>query len=117
MYLRGAGLKVSPGNVSGLKGWEGDVARFQFTAPIGSGSSGGAILDESGNLVGITSYSLAHGNLRDRGAISENVNFGIKVSLVHEMRSEEHTSELQSLMRISYAVLCLKKKTNYIKYI
>src|SRR3546814_4253019 len=28
-----------------------------------------------------------------------------------ELRSEEHTSELQSLMRISYAVLCLKKKT------
>src|SRR3546814_2143364 len=27
-------------------------------------------------------------------------------------RSEEHTSELQSLMRISYAVYCLKKKTN-----
>src|SRR3546814_3471937 len=30
------------------------------------------------------------------------------------LRSEEHTSELQSLMRISYAVFCLKKKTNYI---
>src|SRR3546814_1824214 len=28
-----------------------------------------------------------------------------------EMRSEEHTSELQSLMRSSYAVFCLKKKT------
>src|SRR3546814_9185437 len=28
-------------------------------------------------------------------------------------RSEEHTSELQSLMRISYAVFCLKKKNNY----
>src|SRR3546814_8979479 len=28
----------------------------------------------------------------------------------HEHRSEEHTSELQSLMRISYAVFCLKKK-------
>src|SRR3546814_5266211 len=28
-----------------------------------------------------------------------------------ETRSEEHTSELQSLMRISYAVFCLKKKT------
>src|SRR3546814_7553862 len=28
------------------------------------------------------------------------------------MRSEEHTSELQSLMRISYAVLCFKKKNN-----
>src|SRR3546814_3202920 len=30
-------------------------------------------------------------------------------------RSEEHTSELQSLMRISYAVLCLKKKTNTVQ--
>src|SRR3546814_4618105 len=29
---------------------------------------------------------------------------------VHRRRSEEHTSELQSLMRISYAVFCLKKK-------
>src|SRR3546814_1132738 len=29
----------------------------------------------------------------------------------HLLRSEEHTSELQSLMRISYAVFCLKKKT------
>src|SRR3546814_4717150 len=28
------------------------------------------------------------------------------------LRSEEHTSELQSLMRISYAVFCLKQKTN-----
>src|SRR3546814_10915153 len=30
----------------------------------------------------------------------------------HGLRSEEHTSELQSLMRISYAVFCLKKKNN-----
>src|SRR3546814_2284388 len=30
------------------------------------------------------------------------------------VRSEEHTSELQSLMRISYAVFCLKKKNNLI---
>src|SRR3546814_7434799 len=32
------------------------------------------------------------------------------LGLTHD-RSEEHTSELQSLMRISYAVFCLKKKT------
>src|SRR3546814_5865711 len=31
-------------------------------------------------------------------------------SFLYDMRSEEHTSELQSLMRNSYAVLCLKKK-------
>src|SRR3546814_8866515 len=33
------------------------------------------------------------------------------VERVAERRSEEHTSELKSLMRISYAVFCLKKKT------
>src|SRR3546814_6663339 len=33
------------------------------------------------------------------------------IALVVLVRSEEHTSELQSLMRISYAVFCLKKKT------
>src|SRR3546814_10874776 len=32
-------------------------------------------------------------------------------TLVMQMRSEEHTSELQSLMRISYAVFCLKKNS------
>src|SRR3546814_10531737 len=35
-------------------------------------------------------------------------------SLFYAGRSEEHTSELQSLMRISYAVFCLKKKQTHI---
>src|SRR3546814_1057287 len=37
-------------------------------------------------------------------------NFGISPARFTRSRSEEHTSELQSLMRISYAVFCLKKK-------
>src|SRR3546814_10151773 len=36
---------------------------------------------------------------------------GRRCRTVRSYRSEEHTSELQSLMRISYAVFCLKKKT------
>src|SRR3546814_5624158 len=36
--------------------------------------------------------------------------FARHLATVHVPRSEEHTSELQSLMRISYAVFCLKKK-------
>src|SRR3546814_8971232 len=35
------------------------------------------------------------------------------IVLLVQSRSEEHTSELQSLMRISYAVFCLKKKITY----
>src|SRR3546814_1024681 len=37
-------------------------------------------------------------------------------ALCSSARSEEHTSELQSLMRISYAVLCLKKKNTNIQH-
>src|SRR3546814_1666831 len=39
--------------------------------------------------------------------------FGRVPVVVAVVRSEEHTSELQSLMRISYAVFCLKKKNYY----
>src|SRR3546814_4286604 len=37
----------------------------------------------------------------------------LDLTVLQDVRSEEHTSELQSLMRISYAVFCLKKKKNY----
>src|SRR3546814_1371683 len=36
----------------------------------------------------------------------------LREDILELIRSEEHTSELQSLMRISYAVFCLKKKNN-----
>src|SRR3546814_7088716 len=36
----------------------------------------------------------------------------VETSIKDHFRSEEHTSELQSLMRISYAVFCLKKKND-----
>src|SRR3546814_1812624 len=47
----------------------------------------------------------ADGILLAIGAGADEIMLGI-------IRSEEHTSELQSLMRISYAVFCLKKKNN-----
>jgi S1-C subfamily serine protease len=85
LEVLGADLKVTGGNVSGLTGAGGDVSRFQFSAPIGSGSSGGAIVDEAGNLIGITAAALAHDNMRERGSISENVNFGVRAALVFEL--------------------------------
>src|SRR3546814_9140397 len=46
-----------------------------------------------------------------RKDLSGAIGLGVKSDLMEELvRSEEHTSELQSLMRISYAVFCLKKK-------
>src|SRR3546814_5469493 len=46
-------------------------------------------------------------------AITAGGNASMKALPLPGGRSEEHTSELQSLMRISYAVFCLKKKTNH----
>src|SRR3546814_5191533 len=46
-----------------------------------------------------------HSNRHDRIAYRGNV-----IPICESCRSEEHTSELQSLMRISYAVFCLKKQ-------
>src|SRR3546814_1294510 len=48
--------------------------------------------------------------LRGMGEFLTNIN------LLEQLRSEEHTSELQSLMRISYAVFCLKKKQQQYKH-
>src|SRR3546814_7095182 len=48
--------------------------------------------------------------LRDDAHLPVTARIGGEAALVRPCRSEEHTSELQSLMRISYAVFCLKKK-------
>src|SRR3546814_4377319 len=48
-------------------------------------------------------------------ALTAGVAFHAKLRVI-PVRSEEHTSELQSLMRISYAVFCLKKKNTHHKH-
>src|SRR3546814_1799130 len=56
-------------------------------------------------------YARAYGEAkRLAGAVDFDDLIRKTVHLLNENRSEEHTSELQSLMRISYAVFCLKKK-------
>src|SRR3546814_10294266 len=58
----------------------------------------------------LPAFNLPHVTLVDTAPL------GVKritpAGVVHD-RSEEHTSELQSLMRISYAVFCLKNKSNH----
>jgi len=93
----GDDLKMTHGNVSGMKGQNGTVSVLQFSAPIGSGSSGGAVMDQAGNLVGIVTSALAHEAIRERGAISENMNFAVKASMVAEMMTA-HEMEVNTTM-------------------
>src|SRR3546814_7680694 len=56
----------------------------------------------------------ATGAIPRKGSVTDGSSIGdaSEEARARQMRSEEHTSELQSLMRISYAVFCLKKKKN-----
>src|SRR3546814_9290390 len=68
------------------------------------------LLDEVRLTVLIGQYAQAYFlGARRRGTLTETVHAWRDYA---PERSEEHTSELQSLMRISYAVFCLKKKTH-----
>src|SRR3546814_6020577 len=69
-------------------------------AIIGEGGSGGAVALAAGNRVLMFEHAV-YSVISPEGCAS-----------ILWRRSEEHTSELQSLMRISSAVFCLKKKSN-----
>src|SRR3546814_1083665 len=73
-------------------------------------SAGGVAVSPGGGAVGSLGGVLGSlgGAVGSLGGIVGSV--GGVVGSVGGVRSEEHTSELQSLMRISYAVFCLKKK-------
>src|SRR3546814_5491174 len=84
-------------------------------------SSGQTISSQSEQLVVTTglpdqnSFSLSATKLAINGncdGASTTLNIRAADRYNNPVRSEEHTSELQSLMRISYAVFCLKKKKN-----
>ena len=76
--LLGSGPQASAGNVAGLCGVGNDCTRFQFTAPIASGNSGGPILDASGQVIGLVCSSLNLDRVRASGSNAENVNFGVR---------------------------------------
>src|SRR3546814_1896449 len=75
-----------------------------------------SVLAESGATLAIGSEGVVIGRVYERGrtlpvnVIDAHSSRSIIASRGEWLRSEEHTSELQSLMRISYAVFCLKKK-------
>lgn len=77
--ILGSGINVTVGTVSSLTGG-GDTKRFQFTAPVQPGNSGGPVLDMSGNVIGVVVAKLNAMSVQDQyGDIPQNVNFGISL--------------------------------------
>src|SRR3546814_8482690 len=84
----------------------------RFGSPQGQPESRHATALGSGFIIDADGYVVTNNHVID-GASEVTVRLGDETTYPAEIvgRSEEHTSELQSLMRISYAVFCLKKKT------
>src|SRR3546814_3396599 len=83
------------------------------------GAGGLILLDESTDPYGVEAVRASMGAIFTQKLVSARwddflawLRAGPGQLVATWLRSEEHTSELQSLMRISYAVFCLKKKIN-----
>jgi S1-C subfamily serine protease/Holliday junction resolvasome RuvABC ATP-dependent DNA helicase subunit len=70
-----AGGNFTVGNVSALAGIKNDSRHIQISAPIQPGNSGGPVLDQGGNVIGVVVSKLADVN-------QQNVNFAIKVDVL-----------------------------------
>lgn len=74
-----AGTNLTTGTVSALAGIKNDSRRFQVSTPVQHGNSGGPLLDQSGNVVGIISSGI---DKPVNGSTTQNINFAIKAAVV-----------------------------------
>jgi S1-C subfamily serine protease len=77
--LQGFSPKLAKGEIASLSGAADDARYFQISVPVQPGNSGGALVDERGNVVGVVSDKLdASVALAASGSLPENVNYGVK---------------------------------------
>src|SRR3546814_3561675 len=87
----------------------GAMLMCKHALPLTIAQGGGSIINiSSGTAQGGDFYATAYA--ASKGAINTFTKYVATQYGAQGIRSEEHTSELQSLMRISYAVFCLQKK-------
>ncbi|MBI4327634.1 MAG: SEL1-like repeat protein [Chloroflexi bacterium] len=81
--LQGFAPKLAKGEIAALSGAQDDPRYFQISVPVQPGNSGGALVDERGNVVGVVSAKLnARAALSASGALPENVNYAVKSSFL-----------------------------------
>jgi S1-C subfamily serine protease len=81
--LQGFAPKLAKGEIAALSGAQDDPRYFQISVPVQPGNSGGALVDERGNVVGVVAAKLnAAAAVATSGALPENVNYAVKSSLL-----------------------------------
>jgi serine protease Do len=81
--LQGFSPKLAKGEIASLAGAADDSRFFQISLPVQPGNSGGALVDDRGNVIGIVSAKLDQATaLAASGALPENVNYAVKSSFL-----------------------------------
>lgn len=81
--LQGISPKLTKGETSSLSGAQDDPRHFQISLPVQPGNSGGALVDASGNVVGLVVAKLSQrAALATTGTLAENVNYAVKSSFL-----------------------------------
>lgn len=76
-------LNVTRGNVSSLTGLGNEAKWLQISAPVQHGNSGGPVLDNAGNVIGVVTAKLnAVRTAQETGDVPQNVNFALKGAIV-----------------------------------
>tara|TARA_Y100001970_G_C14205029_1_gene843470 strand:- start:572 stop:1954 length:1383 start_codon:yes stop_codon:yes gene_type:complete len=103
------GVKVTKGIISSLTGIGNNFSQIQIDAALQPGNSGGPILDDRGNVVGVAVAKLDIKKvLKNYGVLPENTNFGIKTSVVRSILESSGVS-LRSATRSSISKSTLGK--------
>jgi len=77
--LQGVSAKFSKGTINSLSGFQDDLRLYQISIPVQPGNSGGALLDNDGNIIGIIVAMLdAKTTFKITGSLPQNVNYAIK---------------------------------------
>ena len=108
-------ISLTKGSVSSLAGMDGNLSNFRFTAPIQPGNSGGPIVNKKGKVVGITRAVLGKTVLEKGDFLPQNVNFGIRSSLLINMMESKMIPVYDTPLQAEDIVKHYVKTTKYIK--
>lgn len=90
--LLGDSPNVTRGNLSANQGIRGSLGMLQFSAPIQPGNSGGPIVSDNGELLGVTVGTLSAEALAKQGLIPQNVNFALDARYVAKFLQRENVT-------------------------
>ena len=125
--ILGTDPNVNFGYVTALAGLRGDSSRFQITAPIHKGNSGGPVVDQSGRVTGIVTAKLNTRAVEKRtGDLPQNIGFAVRGEIAQLFLARNNVAferdgggsklentEVAAIGRaITVLIACRKKPTN-----